>query len=166
MDLLSARRAVLLSFFALSVSYAQAPDGTSFQWKQKPSSSVASPENMRLQMVETALREGSHALEVGAFHYQQMGDEAAVNVIKILGMRATLTPTEREVPIVLTLVEKAFEEPTVIVKTNNRQPRATLFLLQLLEANSGSDGMLKQRIDETRQRIQTSLQKTNIPSGG
>lgn len=121
--LLTAKLTILLSFFALGVSYAQAPDGTSFDWKHKSSSSVTSPEDMRLQMVETVLREGSPALTVGAFHLHQMGDEAAVNIIKILGMRGTITPTEAELTTALTIMEKAFEKPTLIARANDRQPR-------------------------------------------
>lgn len=166
MYLASAKLIVFSSFLALSVSYAQAPDGSSFGWKHNSSSSVTSPENMRLQMVQTILREGSPALTVGTFHLHQMGDEAAVNIIKILGTRATVTPTEEEAANALTIMQKAFEEPSLIVKANDRQARATLFLLQLLEStNSGSDGVLKERIDETRQRIRTSLEKANLPSG-
>jgi hypothetical protein len=164
MELLSAKLTVFLSLFAQGVSYAQAPDGTSFEWKHKSSSSVTSPQNMRLQMVETVLREGSPALTVGTFHLHQMGDEAAVNIIKILGMRETITPTGAELATALAIMEKAFEEPTSIARANDRQPRATLFLLQLFEVNnSGSE--LKDQIGETRERIRTSLQKANIPLG-
>jgi len=119
---------------------------------------------MRLQMVETVLREGSPALTVGAFHLHQMGDEAAVNIIKILGMRGTITPTEAELTTALTIMENAFEEPTLIARANDRQPRATLFLLQMFEANN-SDSELKDQIGQTRERIRASLEKANVPSG-
>ena len=152
---------IFLPLFAVCVGYAQAPDGTSFQWKNKnSSSSVTSPENMRLQMVEMALREGAPAL---GFHLRTMGDEAAVNIIKILGMRASLATTEAELPTILAIIEKAFEEPSVIVSENDRQPRATLFLLQLLETNS-SDSEQKGQIEGAREHIRASLQRAKIPS--
>jgi hypothetical protein len=154
---------IFLAILPLSGAYGQVQDGNSSQFKHAVITPDLGPEGMRLQMVETALREGDPALAVGAFHVHQMGDEAAVNIIRIIGMRGTLTLTDTEQANALKLVEKAFEEPTMIATPINFQPRATLFLLQVLETGSAGSG-LKGRIAEVRDHIRGSLEKA-APGG-
>jgi len=72
-----------------------------------------------------------------------MGDEAAVDVLKILSAKSSLTPTEMHAT--LDIIHMAFEHPVAVTNPSDRSPRAALFLLRHLESTTG-DEAVKQRI--------------------
>jgi chaperonin GroEL (HSP60 family) len=88
-----------------------------------------------------------------------MGDEAAVNLLKILGTRTDFTETERATA--LEIIKRAFEEPPSIMIANDRMPHATLFLLKYLNGLT-EDAGAKAQIAETRESVTKSLQDAGI----
>jgi hypothetical protein len=87
-----------------------------------------------------------------------LGDEAAVNVMKIVATRGPLNIAQEA--RVLDIVRKAFERPRSIDVANNLRPSATLFLLQYLEASAPNDD-IKARIAEVKQYAVTA--KDRLP---
>jgi hypothetical protein len=90
--------------------------------------------------------EHSSPLTVGNAQLHRLGDQAAVDIMRVLGEK---TLTEAQMPTVLDMLHKAFERPAAIVNHSNRAPRATSFLLQVLDT-SAQDQSIKQRIAETK----------------
>ncbi len=93
----------------------------------------------------------------GAAQLYGMGDEAAVDVLKVLGTKSTVSNTEAQA--ILDIVHVAFEHPEAITEPVNQKPRAGLLLLQYL-ASSTSDGTLMERIAKER----AFLRSVKVPS--
>ncbi len=72
----------------------------------------------------------------GAFQLYGMGDEAAVDVLKVLSTKPSLTYEEMQAT--LDIVHMAFQHPESIIEPVNRKPRAALFLLQYLASTNGA----------------------------
>ena len=99
-------------------------------------------EEWRLQLVEHLMSFPSPVTK-GKAQLYGMGDEAAVDVIKILGERPPLSWDE--IQSTLDIVHMAFEHPDSIIEPVNRKPRAALFLLPYL-ASTTSDPLIAERI--------------------
>jgi hypothetical protein len=99
-------------------------------------------EEWRLNLVERLMSFPSPVTN-GAFQLYGMGDEAAVDVIKILSAKPS--PSLDEIQATLDIVHMAFQHPESIIEPVNQKPRAALFLLQHL-ASTTSDGLLAERI--------------------
>ncbi len=138
--------------------YGQQTGRVQVQWgaeKTPRSRAKMSADEFRLMTLKHILESGSSPLTVGNAQLHRAGDQAAVDLIKIIGVRKPLNETET-----LTLIEmlrKAFERPAAILAGSDRTPKATLFLLQSLE--STIDPNVRQRIVEARQAILDSVDK-------
>jgi len=80
----------------------------------------------------------------------RMGDAAAARIQSILKTRGPLSPTEQQ--NVVQMLHKAFERPAAITQASNRQPEASLALLQQL-ADSTTDFAFRLQIEDTKQFI-------------
>ena len=68
-----------------------------------------------------------------------LGDSVAVAVMQSLNFKDFDDPGNRE--RVMRLLEQAFSEPVLISDPGDRQPGATLFLLDYLTQHAGTDSM-------------------------
>jgi hypothetical protein len=151
MKLLSAKRTVFLSLFALCVGYGQVPDGTSFDWKYGTGNThtPVTEDDVKLGTVRNILTAGSPVM-TGTVQLHRMGDEAAVILIKLLG--STPSPvkwTDAQKRTVLEMINRAFEHPKSITNRSNATPNATNFLLNYLNADT-EDPDIKAEISQTR----------------
>ena len=96
------------------------------------------------------LMEHPSPLQVGDVQLHRLGDQAAVDIMKILGGKSA---SEAQIPTILDMLRKAYELPKAILVAADRQPRASLFLLGALEGQT-EDWSLKQRISEMKQSLQ------------
>jgi hypothetical protein len=85
-----------------------------------------------------------------------MGDEAAVDVLKVLSAKPSLTPAELE--SVLDIIHMAFE-PAAISEPVNQKPLAAVFLLEYRNSTT-TDATIRQRITEET----TFVQAASVPS--
>ncbi|WP_321474652.1 hypothetical protein [uncultured Paludibaculum sp.] len=107
-----------------------------------------SADEFRLVTIAHLMQQPS-PLEVGNTQLHRLGDQAAADIVKILGDG---TLREAQVPIILDMLHKAFERPAAILRPNDRTPGATLFLLRTI-AVSSHDPAITQRIEELRQLL-------------
>ena len=98
------------------------------------------------------LMERPSPLQVGNAQLHRLGDQAAVDIMKILGGASV---SDAQMPTILDMLHKAFEVPKAIILIADRQPKASLFLLGALEGYT-QDWNLKQRISEMKQGIQAA----------
>lgn len=110
------------------------------------------PESYRLAVIQTVIHEGTPISRVRLLH--RMGDDAAVNVIKTIGMESSQTEAEKDT--ILAILDSAFARPSAIVTASDRQPRVTFFLLQSLERSS-EDAAVKARIVQIRSHIESAV---------
>jgi hypothetical protein len=87
---------------------------------------------------------------VGNAQLHRLGDQAAVDIMKILGGKSV---SDAQIPTILDMLRKAYEAPKAILIAADRQPKASLFLLGAL-AGYAEDSSLKQRISEMKQDLQ------------
>jgi hypothetical protein len=90
----------------------------------------------------------------GTIQLRGMGDEAAVDVLKILSAKPT--PTLGELQSALDIVHMAFEYPESILITLNKKPMAAMFLFQYL-AITVTDAALSQRIANEAHFVRDSV---------
>jgi hypothetical protein len=109
-----------------------------------------SNEEFRLLTIKR-LMERPSPLQVGNAQLYRLGDQAAVDIMKILGGKSV---SDAQIPTILDMLRKAYEVPKAILIAADRQPKASLFLLGALEGHT-EDWSLKQRISEMRQNLQT-----------
>jgi len=83
-----------------------------------------------------------------------MGDEAAVDLLKILGAKGSLTVGESQAA--LDIIHMAFEKPTSIISPLNQKPDATMFLLQHLSSTT-NDTATQQRITQEIESVRRAL---------
>jgi hypothetical protein len=110
-----------------------------------------SGEEWRLQLVEQLISLPSPVTN-GAVQLWGMGDEAAVDVLKVLSSKSALTPDSTA--SILDVVHMAFQHPESIISPVNQKPQAASFLLQHLRA-SESDTRVKERIDKEIANLQS-----------
>jgi hypothetical protein len=79
----------------------------------------------------------------------QMGDAAAIRVVKILGGKEI---SAHEADGVLIILQLAFSDPKLVANGSDRTPQAALFVLRYL-ALVATDPSLKKRIEETRKHM-------------
>jgi hypothetical protein len=90
---------------------------------------------------------------------KRMGDRAAVTVNKLIAGR---TLNENEQLAIAGLVQHAFENPVVIGRPVDRQPAATMSLLDSIERSS-EHAAVKLRVIDAKQRINSALALANLP---
>jgi hypothetical protein len=110
-----------------------------------------SPEDFRLLTIKHLMQSPS-PLQVGNAQLHRLGDQAAVDIMKVLG---TGTPSEAQVPTILDMLRKAYERPAAILKPSDRQPKAVLFLLQALDSATQNQS-IKLNIAQTKEFIATA----------
>lgn len=88
----------------------------------------------------------------GAVQLHGMGDEAAVDVLKILGTSPNLTAAQIE--SVLDIVHTAFEQQASIIDPVNTKPQAAAVLFQRLTSLT-EDAAVKERIGEELKFVQS-----------
>ena len=111
-----------------------------------------SGEEWRLKLVERLISLPSPVKE-GAVQLYGMGDEAAVDVLKVLSTKDALTPAEMQAA--LDIVHTAFEHPESIINAVNQKPQAASFLLQYFDSST-NDGNVKERIKRVSTRLQAA----------
>ncbi len=153
MKLRCATRTVFLSLLALCVSYGQAPDGTSFEWKHRlagpAKSTQVTEDDVQMGLVRNILKAGSPVTK-GSVQLHGMGDEAAVILLKILGsMPSPAKWTDDEKKTILEIINRAFEHPKSITNRSNKTPNATNLLLRILNDDT-EDHNIKTEISRTR----------------
>jgi hypothetical protein len=99
-------------------------------------------------------------VKAGAVQLYGMGDEAAVDILRILGARGPLTVAEER--SALDVVDMAFEHPNSIIDPNYRSPGATVFLLRFISGSTG-DQSVKDRATTLLDRLR-NLRSTAGPS--
>ena len=107
----------------------------------------------RLMTVEHILNSGS-PLRIGAVQLHRMGDDLAVNLIKVTAKSEKLS--REQTSTALEMIEKAFERPDAILATVDRSPKATVSLLRTL-ALSSDDSATKERIQALLRRFEPML---------
>jgi len=112
-----------------------------------------SGEEWRLSLVAHLLSFPSPVTN-GTIQLRGMGDEAAVDVLKVLSLKPT--PTSGELQSALDIVHMAFEHPESILNTLNKKPMAALFLFQHL-AITVTDAALSQRIANEAKFVRDSV---------
>jgi hypothetical protein len=119
----------------------------------------ATPESFRLSIVQAGIENGLSAKRKIPLH--RMGDEAALDTLKIIGTNQSLSQTTKD--NIVAVLQEAFAKPQMIVNAADREPKLTMFLLQWL--GSSADNLpAKDRVDQARQQIQDSLdQKKDTP---
>jgi hypothetical protein len=108
----------------------------------------------RLITVERLLNSGS-PLKIGLVQLHRMGDDVAVNLIKL---RATLGKlTLSQTSTALDMIERAFERSSSITSALDRTPRATVSLLRDLAALPETSETAKERIGVLLQRFEPMI---------
>ena len=106
------------------------------------------PESYRRAVIDAIMQEGTPIKRARLLH--RMGDDAAVNVLRVIGEKQSLTPTQKET--ILAILETAFQRPESISNANDKEPRVTLFVLQWISASAENDA-LKRQATQTRQKV-------------
>jgi hypothetical protein len=97
----------------------------------------------------------ANVIESGAYsgttdkQLSRMGDAAAVDVAKIVAGRQL---SSHEIDGILIVLQLSFSSPQLVSTTSDRQPRATLFVLQYLTL-AATDSDVKIRIGQARESI-------------
>jgi hypothetical protein len=154
MKLLSATGTVFFSLFALlGIGYGQAPavapDGTSFSWKKGTSNAPVTADDVNLGIVINILTAGL-PITTGSVHLHSLGDEVAVLLIKHLG--STPSPvkwTDSQRMTAVEMMARAFEHPKSITNPSDVTPKATNFLLNMLDAET-EDPDIKAKISQAK----------------
>lgn len=116
----------------------------------EPIPNSMTPEEFRLKEIAWYLSLSS-PLQTGAVQLHGMGDEAAIDVLKILGDKPSLSVGEQHTA--LDIVHRSFEQPASILNPAHRKPAATLFLLRFL-GTTAQDATVKARIQEETKFVQ------------
>jgi hypothetical protein len=109
-----------------------------------------SAEESRVLLIKRLMEQPSPS-PAGSIQLHRLGDQAAVDIMKILGGKSV---SDAQIPTILDMLRKAYELPKAILIAADRQPKASLFLLSALEDHT-EDSSLKQRISEMKQDLQT-----------
>jgi hypothetical protein len=141
--------AVLVYLGSLSAAHTQVvrqqQSNQGFPVDNKP----LSGEEWRLQLVERLIASPDPVTN-GAVHLWGMGDEAAVDVIKVLGAKPSMSSTEMQAS--LDIIHVAFEHPESIISPANRKPQAALFVMKHF-ASAIDDSVVKERIAQETTRL-------------
>ena len=125
----------------LGMAYGQQPE-LGMPTTNSTVSRPASPAEWRLQVVSRLISLPS-PVATGASQLHAMGDEAAADIVKLLGNKKTLSAPE--IYSILDVVHMAFEKPQAIAEAADHKPQAGLFLMQYL-ATTTNDAVVKGRI--------------------
>jgi hypothetical protein len=152
-------------FFACWTCYGQAPGtppGALNGGSKRPNQLYQQTDaaEFRVQTVRRWIR-SNEPLPDRVAQLWRLGDEAAVNVMKIIATDGPLNETQES--RALDIIHKAFEHPESIRVPNDLQPNATMFLLQYLDASAPNDD-IKMRIAEVRQYAQTAKARIPVPA--
>jgi hypothetical protein len=101
-----------------------------------------SGEEWRLKLVARLLSFPS-PVKNGAIQLHGMGDEASVDLLKILGGKNLLTVPDSQAA--LDIIHLAFEQPDSIIDPANKTPQATISLLHYISSKS-TDSAVQQRV--------------------
>jgi hypothetical protein len=116
---------------------AQAPKiYDSWTSESRPSAKQMTAAEFRLVTVEYILSSGS-PLKIGAVQLHRMGDDLAVNVIRVTAKSEKLTPDQTNTA--LEMIDKAFDRPECILSAADKLPRATVSLLRTLSLSPDND---------------------------
>ena len=128
------------------------PDGASvFRGPLPTDGNPATPEQWRMLLVLRLMSLPS-PVHNGAAQLYGMGDEAAVDILRILGTRQPLASAEQQ--SVLDIVSMSFDHPDSIIDPNYRAPNASVFLLRYIGALS-DDASVKNRSALVLARVQS-----------
>lgn len=142
---------ILLAVTIPFVANGQAPkvyDGVMSE--VRTSSKQMTAAEFSLLTVEHILNSGS-PLKLGAVQLHRMGDDLAVNLIKVIAKSGKLSRDQTSTA--LDMIEKAFERPQSILSAVDRSPRATVSLLRTM-ALSSDDSAAKERIEVLLKRFE------------
>lgn len=114
------------------------------------------PEEFHVAMVRRKMLQSNPNPTTGSPQLHRMGDEAAVNIMKVLGEGVPLSGTNELT--ILDMIHTAFEFPEAIMVPFDRHPDATFFLLRWMDSST-QDQDLKERIGQTRQYVQAAAGK-------
>ena len=134
------RNSAIIVLIACSVAYGQ--------FQSTPASKPFPTDNRQLTPEEWRLKVIAHLITLPSpakgveFLLYPMGDEAAVDVIKALGVGGA---TPAQIQSALDIIHTAFEHPEAILDPVHREPRAAMFLLQYF-ASTSNDQSLQERI--------------------
>lgn len=117
----------------------------------------AGPEEFRLEIVRRLMLGPTSRPTTGSVQLHRMGDEAAVDIVKILGGGTSLSAAGALT--VLDIVHTAFEHPLSIASPSDQHPNATLFLLHWMDTST-QDRELKGHIGEAIQCVQEAAKTT------
>jgi hypothetical protein len=143
---------------ALAEVYAQSQPTLKMTPRPPANNRPLSGEEWRLNLVSQLLSLPSPVTN-GAAQLYGMGDEAAVDVLKVFSAKPA--PTPAELNSALDIIHMAFKQPASILVPGNKQPMATLFLFQHLSITA-TDPALQERIASETKFVRESV---SVPSG-
>lgn len=114
------------------------------------------PEEFHVAMVRRKMLQSNPNPTTGSPQLHRMGDEAAVNIMKVLGEGVPLSGTNELT--ILDMIHTAFEFPEAIMVPFDQHPDATFFLLRWMDSST-QDQDLKERIAQTKQYVQAAADK-------
>jgi hypothetical protein len=119
-----------------------------------------SAEEWRLQLVKHLMQTPNEVTD-SAVQLHRMGDEAAVDVLKVLG--ASSSPTTADLQTALDIIHTAFEKPIAILDPINEKPRAAIFLLQYL-GSIAREPATNQRIADEVKFVRAAASQVSPPT--
>jgi hypothetical protein len=132
----------LTAIVVLGLGAAYGQDPLILMVKRPADNRPLSGEEWRLKLVARLLSFPS-PVKNGAIQLHGMGDEAGVDLLKILEGETSLTVSESQAA--LDIIHMAFEQPDSIIDPVNKTPQATTSLLQYISSKS-SDSAVQQRV--------------------
>ncbi|MBN9663531.1 MAG: hypothetical protein J0H49_35360 [Acidobacteria bacterium] len=142
--------AVLCSIGIYSQTAPSMYEGTMAKPNGGPHAALSAGE-FRLLTIKHLMQQPS-PLAVGNAQLHRLGDQAAADIIKVIGGGRL---ADAQMPTVIDMLHKAYERPAAILNPSDRKPTASLFLLNVLESTTQSDS-IKARIGDLRQFLQTA----------
>jgi hypothetical protein len=100
------------------------------------------------QAVRNALSSNGVTFSFTEKAINRLGDRAAVGLMRIIADKTVTSPDQ--VKSILSILRTAFSAPSIIAVEADRQPKATLFLLQSLESIQLSSRDVIAEIGETK----------------
>ena len=107
-------------------------------------------------MVRRKMLQSNPNPTTGSPQLHRMGDEVAVNIMKVLGEGIPLSDTNELT--IWDMIHTTFEFPEAIMVPFDRHPDATSFLLRWMDSST-QDQDLKERTAQTRQYVQAAADK-------
>ena len=114
------------------------------------------PEEFHVAMIRRKMLQSNPNPTTGSPQLQRMGDEAAVNIMKVFVEGVPLNDTSELT--ILDMIHTAFEFPEAIMVPFDQHPDTTFFLLRWMDSST-QDQELKQHIAEIKQYVQAAADK-------